>query len=130
MKFVLKLKPEKNLILVALLPYRATFEIQKTKHSAQLLLKGLPLFCHAIQNRQSEVSGNLAEYLSTCEAALDSPAAAATTSPLSIATAKRQPHGLFALIVTSALWSAYDVVLSLQAKEEDESVAGSEGRHG
>ena len=76
------------------------------------------------------MSGNLAEYLSISEAALNAPAPAATTSPLSCAAAKRQPRGLFALIVTSALWSAYDGVLSLQSKEEDESVAGSEGRHG
>ena len=76
------------------------------------------------------MSGKLTEYLSTCEAALNAPAPAATTSTLSRPAVKRQLRGLFALFVTSALWSVYDVVLSLQANEEDESVAGSEGRHG
>ena len=41
MEFVIKFKPENDLILVAILPNRATFEIQKNKHRTQLLLKGL-----------------------------------------------------------------------------------------
>ena len=77
-----------------------------------------------LENRQSEVSVKLAEYLSTCEAALNA-APAATTSTLSRPAVKRQLRCLFALFVTSALWSAYDVVLSLQANEEDESVRRS-----
>lgn len=67
----------------------------KENSSAELLLKGLQdctmLSCNS---EKSEVSGNLAENLSTSEATLNAAAPAAATSPCSSAAAQRQPRAM------------------------------------
>jgi hypothetical protein len=67
----------------------------KENSSAELLLKGLQdctmLSCNS---EKSEVSGNLAETLSTSEATLNAAAPAAATSPCRSAAAQRQPRAM------------------------------------